>query len=294
MESCPTCGQGFTNPRLHWGNSACPVPESKYYDCKHDGCDERFKKTIAKTKHEEHHPKHRDSGKICHDCQHKYDRISAHWSGSDHCEYPKLTDEQHDIIVGLMMGDGCAAYNEKHKNPNIRVNCIKPEYLHYLSDKFGVLGNDVFLGKTGDEKAAENRERGFRPDANGDDYSDQYGFTTMSTPEMWEYRHWYDSGEKVWPESIELNPLTLTHWFCGDGNNQFDYPSVRLSMNNERDNRDKVESYFERVGLPTPDRWGINDVSCNAAWNKESSEELFEYMEGPVAGYEYKWPDSVK
>lgn len=167
------------------------------------------------------------------------------------------------------MGDGSIAYHESKSNPNLRINCVVPEYLEHLSKEFGQLSNSVFL----------------------------------STPEMWQYRDWYthrttDSGaqysKKVWPEDLELTPETLTHWFCGDGNNQFDYPSIRLSMNNERQNLDKVESYFEQARLPTPDRWGITDAACNAVWRKGSSEELFEYMEGPVPGYEYKWPDSVK
>jgi len=294
MPSCPTCGQEFKNVRTHWGLSNCPVPKSEYHDCEHNDCDKRFSTRRKLDKHENHHPKHRDSGELCHDCHHKYDRISVHWSASDKCQYPKLTERQHNIIRGLLMGDGAMAYHESKKNPNVVVACIVPEYLHYLSDEFGRLGNQPFMSKTGNEKAAENRASGWRTDANGDDYSDQYVFTTLSTPEMWQYRDWYETGEKVWPEDLELSPETLTHWFVGDGNNQFDYPSIRLSMNNERHNLDKVESYFERAGLPTPDRWGITDEACNAVWRKESSEELFEYMEGPVTGYDYKWPESVK
>lgn len=291
MPLCTTCGQEFKSLRTHWGLSSCPIPESEYHECKYSNCGEEFPTRQKLNKHEKHHPKHRDSGTICHDCDHRYDRISAHWSASDNCEYPKLTERQHNIIRGLLMGDGCASYQEAKKNPNIRVGCIVPEYLELLSQEFGILGNGVFLDKTGDEKAAENRESGWRPDARGEDYSDQYVFTTMSTPDMWQYRQWYATGTKVWPDDLELSPETLTHWFVGDGNNQFDYPSIRLSMNNERENLDKVESYFERAGLPTPDRWGITDEACNAVWNKESSEELFEYMEEPVVGYEYKWPD---
>jgi hypothetical protein len=65
-------------------------------------------------------------------------------------------------------------------------------------------------------------------------------------------------------------------------------------MSNESENTGKVESYFEEAGIPTPDRWNISELVCNACWNKDGSEELFEYMEGPVTGYEYKWPESVR
>lgn len=303
MPLCTTCGQKFKSLRTHWGLSSCPIPESEYYECQYENCNERFPKRHGLDKHENHHPKHCDSGEKCHDCGHIYDRISHHWSGSDECEYPKLTERQHNIIRGLLMGDGSVAYHESKKNPKIIVACIVPEYLEHLSDEFEPLSGSVSLSKTGEQAATENRESGFRPDANGENYSDQYKFNTLATPEMWQYRDWYtyrttDSGaqysKKEWPKDLELTPATLTHWFVGDGNNQFEYPSIRLSMNNERQNLDKVESYFERAGLPTPDRWGITDSACNAVWKKESSEELFEYMEGPVPGYEYKWPESVK
>jgi hypothetical protein len=135
------------------------------------------------------------------------------------------------------MGDGCVAYHESKKNPNIRVSCIVPEYLETLSEEFVELSNAVSLSKTAEKKAEENRNSGFRPDANADNYSDQYEFNTMSTPEMWQYRDWYIEDEdandkdvrqmkKVWPEDLELTPATLTHWFAGDGNNQHDYPSI--------------------------------------------------------------------
>jgi len=298
MPLCTTCGQEFNSLRTHWGLSDCPVPESEYYECQYDNCTEHFPRQHELVKHEEHHPKHRDSGTVCDHCGHRYDRISSHWSGSDECEYPELTERQHNIIRGLLMGDGSVNYQEQKENPSVVVKCIVPEYLEYLSNEFGVLGNDIALVQSAEDSASNNRERGFRPNADSSNYSDIYGFTTMSHPEMWQYRDWYDTStdraEKTWPDNLELTPETLTHWFCGDGNNQFDYPSIRLSMNNERDNLDKVERYFERAGLPAPDRWGITDAACNACWKKAGSEELFEYMEGPVTGYEYKWPDSVK
>lgn len=294
METCPTCEREFERIRQHWGASDCEIPESAYYECSHDGCTETFPWSRELTIHEEHHPKHRDSGELCHDCGHRYDRLSHHWTASDECEYPELTERQHNIIRGLMMGDGCSGYHESNANPNITVRCIVPEYLEYLSDEFGVLGSDVALVKTGAEKAAENRDSGFRPDARAENYSDQYCFNTMSTPEMWQYRDWYETGEKVWPDDLELTPETLTHWYVGDGNNSAVYPELRIGMSNEKENTEKVERYFERAGLPTPDRWDISETHCNACWRTDTSKELFEYMTGPLPGYEYKWPKSVR
>lgn len=290
MTVCPGCGKGFESPRVHWGNSDCPVPDDMYYECSHDECDERFARSVELQTHENHHPKHRDSGTICHDCGHRYDRISMHWSAADECSYPELTERQHNIIRGLLMGDGTARHQEKKHNPSIVVGCVVEEYLEHLSDIFGVLGNDVILAQTAEQSAADNRERGFRPNADADDYQNIYKFTTMSTPEMWQYRDWYETGKKVWPEDLKLTPETLTHWYVGDGNFAQD-SFIRIATSNEIENTEKIENYFTEAGLPEPDTWYDNGRTSYAKWHVRSSEELFDYMEGPVVGYEYKWPE---
>lgn len=287
---CDSCGKEFDNIHVHWGSSpTCEMPESEYYKCSYEQCDDDFRTKRELVTHEKHHPKHRESGRICYDCGHRFDRISQHWTASSECSYPDMTKRHHDIIRGLLMGDG--TIQKGSTNPCIKVCCIVPEYLQLLSDEFGVLGGPITVDRTPEESAANNRETGFRPDAKAENYSTLYRWQTKSHPDMLRYTDWYKTGEKVWPTDLELAPETLTHWFCGDGNNSKDYPAIRIAMSNERENKKKVERYFERQGLPAPERWSDGKYHCNACWGKEASIELFEYMTAPVVGYEYKWPE---
>lgn len=35
------------------------------------------------------------------------------------------------------------------------------------------------------------------------------------------YRRWYPNGKKHVPEDLVLTPLTVAHWFCGDGTSSY-------------------------------------------------------------------------
>jgi hypothetical protein len=206
---------------------------------------------------------------------------------------PTLSKEQREIVVGLLMGDGSII--NRRNTPRLAVTSITKEYLDYLEEKFGGLSTSVFLEKSAEECAKINRESGFSKSARKENYSDLYKFQTRASPEFEEFSSWYDSGSKIWPEGIELTPTVLKNWYVGDGN--IDNGRIRISLSNERTNKEKVEKYFENRNLPCPDRWGSSDmtyknskrVSCRAIWSKENSATLINYMGEPLPGFEYKW-----
>jgi hypothetical protein len=237
-------------------------------------------------------------GTVCPECGTEYDALGTHWRfNADH--RPSLTDHQHEIVVGLLMGDGCLSRADK--NPHLVVSMISPNYLEYLDDEFGIFGNGVSLIKTAAESAKSNRDSGFQPDADVKDYSDLYEWRSRALPELHQYADWYSSGEKVWPADIELTPTVLKHWYCGDGtyHNYYTDNYIKISMSNEADNTDKVEQIFENAGLPAPNNWSISEratggVRCNARFTVDQSQELWEYMGDPLPDFAYKWPESYR
>jgi hypothetical protein len=237
-------------------------------------------------------------GTACPGCGVGYERLGQHWHyNPDH--RPSLTDHQHEIVVGLLMGDGCL--NRGGKNPYLKVKMVSPNYLDYLDSQFGVLGTGVSLERTAAESAKHVRDRGFNPDADAKDYSDVYGWQSRCLPELHQYADWYTSGEKVWPADIALTPTTLKHWYCGDGHyeNAGSHNCIRISMANEVDNTDKVEQLFENAGLPVPNKWKINKRpsggrKCTAVFTVDQSKELWEYMGDPLPDFAYKWPESYR
>lgn len=212
-----------------------------------------------------------------------------HWSGNkDH--RPTISDRKMEICTGVLMGDGYM--KRSSKNPHLSIKMVNEEYLRYLDNQLGWLSNGVRLKLTAEEHAAEMRKSGFRPDADVENYQDVYILNTKCHPDLRDLSSWYDSGEKQWPSDVSLTPTVLTHWYVCDGHwaNDDSKDYITISMVNEREEKKKIESMFEFAGLPRPSRWGTGEDVCYAAWTRDGTERLFEYMDGPITGFEYKFP----
>ncbi len=230
----------------------------------------------------------------CPECGKEYKSLAMHWhNNSSH--RPDFSSRQKEIITGLLMGDGYIM--NYSKNPRIGSNMVSPNYLKYVDSVFGCLGTGVSLKITAEKKAKETRNRGFRSNAKSENYSDQYRWTSRSHPDLQKWADWYETGQKVWPEDIELTPTVLKHWYCGDGHLHNNY--IEIGMSNEVENQEKVTQMFKKRGLPSPSNYAISErddgrKDCNAVWNKDSSERLFEYMGKPLPDFNYKWPQEYR
>jgi len=235
----------------------------------------------------------------CPVCGEGFKQVGIHWSSGDVCHEPPLSEYLFDIIKGNLMGDGCI--DKADKNPNLVCEMTNREYLEFLDDELGVFSTQVRMTKTAEEAAKENRERDFRPNAKAEDYSDKYSLRTRNLEQLEELSDWYSSGKKVFPEDLELTPTILKHWYVCDGHYSLKEESVRgnivLSMNNERDNKEKIEKYFDDIGVEVG-RWREYDagdyIDCSAVFHADETERLFEYMGSPLPGFEYKWPKKLR
>jgi hypothetical protein len=231
----------------------------------------------------------------CPECGEEYKQLGQHWRWNKH-HRPSFTDYQKEVITGLLMGDGCIRRSDK--NPRIQCEMISPNYLEYISYIFGCLGTGVSLKCTAEENAKRSRNSGFRPNAKSENYSDVYYWRSRNNPELEEFADWYSTGEKLWPEDIELTPTVLKHWYCGDGcwQNKSNNNCIKISMANEIENQDKVSQMFKKVGLPTPSNYVISErkdggKTCGALWTIEQSKKLWDYMGEPLPDFYYKWPE---
>lgn len=225
---------------------------------------------------------------ICHICGDKYTRLGSHWYQSS-CKYPELSDKQEQIITGLLMGDGCL---ERKGNPYLLVQCAKAEYLEHLDDVFGnISSGEPRLHITGDKLKEKNGE--WLGASKSTEYQDQYRWQTRGLPDLDEFSSWYTDNGKVYPEKIELTPITLKHWYCGDGNynNNGTNNYISIGVSNEANEKKKIEKMFKRKGLPKPNRWSEYGNKVEIVWNVDESKRLMDYMNGSISGYEYKWMD---
>lgn len=191
------------------------------------------------------------------------------------------------------MGDG----NVSKTGENASLRCIltEKEYLDYLGEEFGIITNRVSLCKSAKEKAKENRDSDFSPNAKENNYKDQYIWQTKTHPFFTELYNWYSEGEKVWPKEIDLSPTVLKHWYCGDGSVSYKSESdcITISAANEAENVEKIKKYFERAELPNPTISTYEREFGKTAvirFGVGESKKLWEYMGDPINGFEYKWP----
>lgn len=231
----------------------------------------------------------------CPECGRHFKGLGHHWR-HEPSHRPSFTDEQHQILTGLVLGDGTVDFH--HKNARVMVKMISRNYLRYVDRMFGVLGSSIRLNSTAEEAAEMCRKSGFAENPQVGNYSDVYIWGTRCHPEIQEFVDWYETGEKAFPEDIELTPTVLRHWYVGDGHYlQNDSDHIFITMCNEVDRTDNVECMFERADLPTPCNWSIRPqqkgggMACAAYWSKKGTVDLFEYMGHSLPDFGYKFPD---
>lgn len=230
----------------------------------------------------------------CPECGDEYEFLGKHWY-HNYSHRPSLTEEERGVVSGLLMGDGSLIRRDE-RNPYLSLSMITKEYLEWLDSFFGVLTTGVRLDKTAEELAQNSRDRGFSTTVNEENYHDCWKLTTRSLPELEQFNWYTDNGEKVWPDSIELTPKVLTHWYVGDGcwNNTNYHDNISIGASNEYGNENKIDSYFKQSNLPLPSNYGKYKGGMNVTFTVEDSYELFEYMDPAPPGFEYKFPKEYR
>lgn len=231
---------------------------------------------------------------LCPNCGTESEWLSQHWNRSADCDFPELGDHRHEIITGVLMGDGYLARHSK--NAHVVVQMTTPEYLCWLDSEFGIFSTGVRKTNTSEEMEKRARKTNSRGNVNTGEYSDVFELSTRTHPELNRYREWYSSGEKCWPE-VDITPTVMKHLYVCDGNydNNKSHNRVRISMSNEIQNMNKVKRIFDRSGITI----GHFDTSerkdgssrCLAVIPKAEKQGFFDYIGTPLPGFEYKWPN---
>lgn len=206
------------------------------------------------------------------------------------CTYPEIPQQINDIITGGLMGD--ATVGRSSKNPRIQYKMINKKYLESLDKMFGEFSTGVRLLMTAKEKSEEDRLSGFNKSAKEENYSDVYQLYTICHPDIIQYKRWYATGEKVFPNSISLNSEVLKHWYSCDGS--IDSGSIEFGISNEISQEEKLCKYFSNSGLPEPNSFkktkrADGSINCVMRFTVSDSKKLLDYMGEPTSGFEYKW-----
>jgi len=248
----------------------------------------RFQATLGSEQFEAEQDE--DDGRSpCPVCGKRFEKFGFHWLKT--CNYPKMSNFQIDLATGLLLGDGNVGRNRF--NMTVNMYSKSKAYLLFLERLFyPVVGKGVRFSKTAKESAKHARKTGFSPQAKEKNYSDIYRFKTLKTP-LFKimYKHWYETGQRTFPNTIKLNPVVIKHWFAGDGNlivKEREKPHAAIVFENEKQNLEKMKNMFENVGFsPTITPRG-------GAWfSVEETQELLNYMGEPPPGFHYKWDETL-
>ena len=131
-----------------------------------------------------------------------------------------LTKRQREILIGLMLGDGCLERNGRNVRLRVEHGLTQKNYLEWKYKEFQNLATDkprtVCSYHT---KAKKNYRR--------------WHFSTFSIPELNNYWHkFYFRKRKKIPKDIKeslKSPLSLAIWYMDDGYKRNDCNALRIS-----------------------------------------------------------------
>lgn len=184
------------------------------------------------------------------------------------------------------MGDGTI---DRHRDGHSRlvVEMTNREFLEWLDNELGFLSTGTRLKETASERAERNRGDSHVKVVNEENYSDVYRLKTRSHPFFTELASWYGSGEKQFPNDLEINSTIAKIWYVCDGTLTLYETSIRpwavFYTSNEGHRREYLKGLFEEVGFSPR----FTDESVY--FGVDETQSLLEWMGEPVPGFEYKW-----
>lgn len=220
----------------------------------------------------------------CPGCGNEYESIGRHWSAN---EYPMLSEEEKDTIIGLLMGD--AYINNVRKDYNrIVVTSTSERFLDHLSnDVIPWIFNDPYLHMSAEESAESMNKSGPSETVNKSEYSDAYRVHSPSHPYFADLREWYSNGSKSYPDNLNITANVARYWYIGDGNlaTYNKRPFARISTRNEQRTMDTL---CEKLPFNATN----SDNYINIPTDETS--EFLDWIGDPAPGYEYKWDERLK
>lgn len=132
-----------------------------------------------------------------------------------------LTNTQHQVMVGGLLGDSCLAKDGKY--PRLKID-RQAKDRPYLEWQYGIF-SELCLSDIKDIERYDKRyDKSYK----------QVSFRTRAVPAFLSYYEtWYVGGARQVPETIELAPLILAVWFADDGCVVTNNSAITLKLSTE-------------------------------------------------------------
>jgi len=189
-------------------------------------------------------------------------------------ESQELSQEQHEFIIGTMLGDGCLQirsgfYCDAHLG--IRHGLSQLDYVNW---KYDIMKDFV------------NHEIKYSSDTLHGKVYDSCYFRTICHPIFTDYqRMFYDSGVKVITNEIaeELTPLAIAVWYMDDGTTDGKYAKFCTNSYTEPEQKRLQKVMLTKFGLTTV-LWrcgyfkGSNQIVYNLVITKKSTQDFIDIV----------------
>ncbi len=198
-------------------------------------------------------------GGVCAQCGEEKRSLSQHWVKSATCEFRPLDDAQHEIVRGLLLGDGTLG---GRRRPSLEVQSTREPHLRWLHRQLGWLS------------------RGITQDGRG-----VYRLRTMSHGDLSEYESWRPTPPSNW----ELTPQAARVWYACDGAVGFTSDGARAQITFAASNDEKrtaLRRLLSQAGFQSA-KW-----DRRVALNRDETGDWLAWLGDPVPGSEHKWATS--
>lgn len=194
-------------------------------------------------------------------------------SKSDLIPFTKLSTQEIQIIEGLLLGDGGIYPNPK--TCNLVIGSVHKDYIEFLQNNLKLLHN-----KNINMSHRNSREKPF------------YSCRSKNNKALESFRkNWYKDQKQV-PTNFIISPLSLLHWFIGDGTisknhiqfctDSFNLDSIQIL--DTQINSLNIETTITQVKNRRSNGYRIN------IYKKQSRDLFYNYIgESPTKSFLYKW-----
>lgn len=166
-----------------------------------------------------------------------------------------------EVIDGLVMGDASILSRDSTPYLQINMKAGSMPYLEHLNRGFGPLSAKVWC-------------------------DDEAHLRTHAHPAFDKWAEWYKTGHKVFPENLELSPLTAKHWYAGDGGLVSGHNQIQFYTRNERERLGWLAELFENKGFETRTE---NCKNTSARVILKDGKGALDWMGDPLPAFHHKW-----
>ena len=210
--------------------------------------------------------------RTCPVCGQTDERLPRHWS-SESCSWPDVTRRQHDLVIGLLLGN--ATISGESANKCLQLVATNRTFATWIFEELDWLADS--LVRIDPPKSIDQTDHAV---------NHRYRMRTRTHPELMTYRERGDaSGEKRVPLHLDLPVRSACVWYACSGELHWQddsHPSAVFTALNDK-HATRIAGLLERAEFEP------NQVGKQVRLPPCETRVFHEWIADPVPGVGYKW-----